>query len=104
MRRELHEVLASQRKMLNRIDKPQSTGAEAEAEDRMMLENYRKHLLKVHFAMEKRPDIKLVYVKYNDFLANPEPHVASIADFFDGVLDAEKMAEVVDPALYRNRK
>lgn len=103
MRRELTEVLASQRKMLNRIEGPQSTGEEAEKEDRMMMDNYRKHLIKVHFAMEKRSDVELIYVKYNDFLADPAPHVATVADFFDGTLDSAKMAQVVDPALYRNR-
>lgn len=104
MRRELAEVLASQRKMLNRIEGPQPTGEEAEAEDKAMLNNYRQHLVKVHFGMEKRADVELIYVKYNDFLANPEPHVKTVAEFFDGELDEDKMAEVVDPSLYRNRK
>jgi len=104
MRRELSEVLASQRKMLNRIEGPQPTGEEAEAEDRIMTNNYRQHLIKVHFAMEKRSDVELIYVKYNDFLANPTPHVETVAEFFNGELDMEKMAEVVDPSLYRNRK
>jgi hypothetical protein len=103
MRRDLHEVLKSQRKMLDRIDKPQATGPQADAEDRIMMENYRKHLLKVHFAMEKRNDVELLYVKYNDFLENPEPHVKTVNEFFDGTLDEDRMKTVVDPKLYRNR-
>lgn len=103
-RREMKEILASQRKMLNRIsDEKQTDGEEAVQEDKAMENHYRSHLVKVHFAMEKRKDVELLYVKYNDFLADPLPGIKAINEFFDGALDEEKMAEVVDPALYRNR-
>lgn len=103
-RREMKEILASQRKMLNRIsDEKQTDGEEAVKEDKAMENHYRSHLVKVHFAMEKRRDVELLYVKYNDFLADPLPGIKAINEFFDGALDEEKMAEVVDPALYRNR-
>ena len=104
MRREMSEILRSQRIMLERHGQEPVSPEEAAKEDRVMDYNYRKHLIKVHNAIAKRPNFELIYVKYNDFLADPQPHVTTVADFFDGELDEAEMQKVVDPALYRNRK
>jgi hypothetical protein len=37
-------------------------------------------------------------------LRDPRPYLAEINRFLDDCLDIEKMAEIVDPALYRQRK
>jgi hypothetical protein len=90
--------------MLERLGKQEKvTPEEAAREDRRMDYNYRQHLIKVHNFVTRSRNIDLLYVKYNDFLVDPTPHVAAVAEFFNGELDAVKMAEVVDPALYRNR-
>jgi hypothetical protein len=104
MRREMREVLASQRKMEERKGMKVKKGAEAEAEDRMMAALYRKHLVKVHNFLEKADNIDLLYVRYNDILDDPQPVIEEVNRFFGGDLDVEKMAEVVDPSLYRQRK
>jgi hypothetical protein len=36
-------------------------------------------------------------------LADPLPFVRQVNQFLDNTLDERRMAEVVDPALYRNR-
>ena len=104
MRREMKEILASQRKMEERKGMEVKKGAEAEAEDRLMATQFRKHLVKVHSFLEKSDNIDLLYVRYNDILANAKPVVEQVYEFFGGKLDVEKMREVVDPSLYRQRK
>ena len=104
MRREMKEILASQRKMEERKGMEVKTGAEVEAEDRLMAAQFRKHLVKVHSFLEKSDNIDLLYVRYNDILANARPVVEQVYEFFGGKLDVEKMREVVDPSLYRQRK
>ena len=45
----------------------------------------------------------VLYISYNDLLANPEEGVAELNDFFAGDLDSDRMLEVVNPSLSRNR-
>lgn len=103
-RREMKEILASQRKMLVRLgEQDEQSEEEAAREDRVMAANYRQHLVKVHNWLNKQPNIEVLYVRYNDFLADPLPQIEEMNTFFGGVLDTEKMKGVVDPSLYRNR-
>jgi len=104
MRREMKEILASQRKMEERNGMEIKQGAEADAEDRLMAAQFRKHLVKVHSFLEMSDNIDLLYVRYNDILADAKPVIEQVNEFFGGRLDAEKMREVVDPSLYRQRK
>jgi len=103
MRREMKEILASQRKMEERNGKKVKKGEEAEKEDRMMADLFRKHLVKVHRFLERSDNIDLLYVRYNDVLNDPKPISEQVNQFFGGILDVEKMVEVVEPALYRQR-
>ena len=104
MRREMKEVLASQRKMEERNGKEVKKGAEAAKDDLMMAALYRKHLVKVHSFLERAGNIDLLYVRYNDVLADPKAQIEMVNEFFGGTLDTEKMAVVVEPALYRQRR
>jgi hypothetical protein len=45
----------------------------------------------------------VLYVHYSDVLADPGGQAERLNRFLDGVLDAEAMAQVVDPDLYRQR-
>jgi hypothetical protein len=104
MRREMREVLASQRKMLERLGEQEPmTEEEAVREDRIMASNYRTHLVKVHNAVAKLPNIEILYVRYNDALSDPTSVVNAVNEFYNGELDVEAMSTVVDPSLYRNR-
>jgi hypothetical protein len=42
-------------------------------------------------------------VNYNDVMKDPVAVTRDVAAFFGGRLDAAKMADVVDPSLYRQR-
>jgi len=97
MRRNLHEVLASQAKMLDR------RGEENTADDEDMLRMYASHLEKVMFQLRFRDWFDVLYLDFADVVADPEMAAKQLNDFLGGGLDVEKMAVQVDPNLYRNR-
>lgn len=97
MRRNLHEVLASQAKMLAR------RGEVSHTADEELLAMYRSHLDKVEFQLRFRPNFEALYVNYTDVVADPAPEARRIADFVGGGLDVSRMVAAVDGSLYRNR-
>ena len=98
MRRNLHEVLASQTKMLDR------RGEESHTEDPDLLSMYEAHLAKVEFQLRFRSNFETLYVDFSDAIRDPATHARRIADFVGGDLDVERMAGAVDGSLYRNRR
>ncbi|MEN8165370.1 MAG: sulfotransferase family protein, partial [Acidobacteriota bacterium] len=98
VRRDLHEVLASQQKMLDRRDEVHET------EDEAMLKMYEQHLEKVQFQLRFREYFDVLYVNYRDVLSDPQREAGRMNDFFGGHMDVGAMAAVVDPNLYRNRR
>lgn len=99
MRRNMSEILASQKKMLiNRGEDPE------QASDEEISALFEKHLNSVMDWMAAKPNVSVIYIHYSDMLANPAPQVAQINEFLGGHLNTQAMAEVVDPNLYRNRK
>ncbi|MBK8905969.1 MAG: sulfotransferase [Anaerolineaceae bacterium] len=99
MRRNMSEILASQKKMLvNRGEDPNA------ASDEEIAALFEKHLNSVMDWMAAQPNVSVTYIHYSDMLANPLPQIAQINEFLGGGLDVQAMAEVVDPNLYRNRK
>ncbi len=98
VRRDLHEVLASQQKMLDRRDEVNET------EDEAMLKMYEQHLEKVQFQLRFREYFDVLYLNYRDVLSDPQREAGRLNDFFGGQMDVDAMAAVVDPKLYRNRR
>jgi hypothetical protein len=98
MRRNLHEVLASQTKMLDRRNEESQTG------DDDLLAMYESHLEKVQFQLRFRPNFDALYVDYAEVVAEPARDARRIAAFVGGGLDAERMVAAVDGSLYRNRR
>lgn len=99
MRRNMTEILASQKKMLvNRGEDPN------QASDEEIATLFEKHLSNVMNWLASQPNVSVLYVYYSDMLANPEPQMAQINEFLGGKLNTQAMSEVVDPNLYRNRK
>ena len=95
MRRNIHEVLASQAKMLvNR-------GEVNEASDEKMLELYKDHLWKVGYMMKHRPCFELLNVDYKDVVENPRQQAQRIGAFLEDHVEVEKMVTAVDEKLYR---
>jgi hypothetical protein len=97
MNREIQEVLASQKKMLDR------RGETNETDDETMIELYQGNLDKVRFLLRYRECFDAHYVNYREAIENPRKVAEGIRDFLGMPLDVEKMTGVVDESLYRNR-
>ena len=99
MRRDIAEVLAYQKKML--INRNESTDTVSDEE---LAKLYQKHLDQVDAWLASQPNISVLHVSYNSLLMDPDREVVAVNRFLGGGLDLSRMVEVVDPALYRNRK
>ena len=97
MDRDLDEVLASQRKMLDH------RGQEERVEDAEMKRIFRHHLRQVREWLAAQPNFEALEVRFDQVIQSPEPAVRELCEFLGRELDRRKMAEVVDPDLYRNR-
>ncbi|NUM48870.1 MAG: sulfotransferase domain-containing protein [Anaerolineales bacterium] len=99
MRRAMEEILASQKKMLINRGEPTDKVTDAEL---MVL--YEKHLEQTFAWMNERPHFSCLQVDYNRLLKEPEPIVKQLGAFLGNQVNMDKMTEVVDPKLYRQRK
>jgi LPS sulfotransferase NodH len=97
MRREIAEILASQKQMLIR------RGEASEGDDQKMAEQFQEHLKRVRVWLANQPNMEVLYVDYNALMADPAPQVEAVAKFLglDGNLDA--MLAVPDRKLYRQK-
>jgi hypothetical protein len=98
MQRRLPEVLASQKKMLERRGEPTDT-----IPDEKMAELFTKHLEKIEGWLAQEPRFSVLYLPYHELTETPERHVDRIIDFLGVALDRAAMLTAVDPTLYRNR-
>lgn len=96
MNRKIAEVLASQRKMLER------RGESSPTSDERMAELFEKDLREARFFL-RRPHFDVLEIDYNEAVGNPAAMAARIVEFVGGTLDLAKMTGVVDEKLYRNR-
>ncbi len=97
MQRNLHEVTASQNKMLVQRGEP------AGADDDRMLALFEEHLKHVKHLMASRSCFDVIDIDYKDVLSQPLQQAARINEFLGGGLDVERMAAAVDQQLYRSR-
>lgn len=98
MQRDLEEVLASQRRMIER------QGGREALDDDELAEQFRAHLADVRRWAEDREHIAMRPVDYNAMLDDPWPELRKVDAFLPADLDPAAMAEVVDPDLYRQRR
>ncbi len=98
MRREMKEILASQRQMLIRRGEPTDT-----ISDDTLAKMFQIHLVQVQEWLEKQPNMDVLYVHYNEVLKQPREHAQKINEFLGGILDEDKMVGVVDRSLHRQR-
>ena len=99
MERKIEEVLASQKKMIERHGETNN-----KVSDEVMAKLFEKHLKEVDEMLKSRTNMNTIYVSYNKILGDPEPYLQRINIFLDGELDTKKMMQVVDPRLHRQRK
>jgi hypothetical protein len=99
MRRAMPEILASQKQMLiRRGENPDKV------KDEEIAALFEKHMAQVIGWAKKQKNIRLIEVDYNAALKNPAPIIKRVNNFLGDQLNAEMMASVVDPTLYRQRK
>ena len=97
MKRALPEVLASQKKMLERRNEVDESG------DERMLELWENHLWRVSYLLKHAEQFESMEVAYTDVIQDPLREARRIRDFLDLKADPETMARAVDEKLYRNR-
>ena len=99
MRRNMDEVLASQRIMLKR------TGQEgAKASDEKLADLFNRDMEKVYRWVENQDNFSMVSINYNEMVKSPLPECLRVNEFLGAGLDVDKMASVVNRSLYRNRR
>jgi len=99
MRRKMDEILASQKQMLVRSNKPTDAVSDAK-----LAEMYARHLAKVEAWLNAQPNVAVLYVDYNTMLTSPQEHAEEVNEFLDERLAVEKMVGVIEPSLYRQRR
>lgn len=99
MRRTMQEILDSQRQMLIRRGEPTD-----KVPDHQMAAMFEKHVAQVEAWLAAQPNIRTMYVSYNEVISNPKANAARINEFLGGSLDVEAMAAATDRALYRQRR
>jgi hypothetical protein len=96
MERDLEEMLVSQEKMLERLNRKAAPREE-------MKRSYAVHLDRLHQWLSQQSNMAVIRVNYNELIERPEGQAARITDFLGGKPSVAEMVAVVDPSLYRNR-
>jgi len=98
MQRDLDEVLASQKVMLQR------SGKEGAAiSDEKLKELFMSELAKFDRWIAARQNFSILSIDYREIIAAPRTQCERINGFLGGMLDCDRAAAAVDPSLYRNR-
>jgi len=98
MQRDIQEVLASQKKMLERSGKQ---GAKVGNEKLVALFN--AQLEKFYHWVAEKNNFSIVFIDYKDMIKEPETQAEKIAEILGQSLDKSGFVSAVDPTLYRNR-
>ena len=96
MHRSLREIVASQNKMLTR------RGEKNDTSDDRALALLEEHVRDARFFLRRR-QFEVLELNYRETLDSPRPLAVKMAGFVGEALDVEKMTQVVDVQLYRNR-
>jgi hypothetical protein len=99
MQRATEEVLASQRIMLERQGEIKDG-----ISDEHMAEKFEKHLKQVEDWIAHQSNIEVLYVKYDEVIADPLRYSKVVNNFLGEDLNTKTMAEAVEETLYRQRK
>lgn len=98
MNRDLHEIVASQDKMLAQRGEGAGTPDEA-----ALVALNEQHLKQVKALLAHDTCFETLEVRYTDVLTAPLDQARRVRSFLRRRLDVEAMAAVADPSLYRSR-
>lgn len=96
--RDLVEIIASQRTMLQDQGRPAANLA-----DSKLGELFGNQLVQVRQWLSRNSNFQVLYLQHRDVIQAPLTAAEQIATFLGGALDPKRMAAVVDPGLYRQR-
>jgi hypothetical protein len=97
MERELKEILASQKKMLDH------RGETYKVNDKELEQRFRQHISTIKPWLVRQPNIEMLSINYNTLISKPDLFCERIEGFLDVPLDQTKMSSVPIRKLYRNR-
>jgi Sulfotransferase domain len=97
MERDLDEMLLSQEKMLQRLNRSAAPREE-------MKQAYTLHLDRLREWLRLQQWMQVLWVSYNDLVERPEGEASRVSQMIAGKPDVARMAATVDSSLYRNRK
>jgi hypothetical protein len=100
MRRVMDEILASQKRMLERHGRY----GEEKATDEEIAALFAAHLQQMEEWLKHQPNFDVLYVQYNDLMQHPQEQINIIERFLGTSLDKERMVGIIDRSLYRQRK
>ena len=97
MKRNLDEVIASQKVMLAR------KGEIPSAEDEEMKQLFSKHLTEIDAWLSEHNNFKTLYINYDEVVKLPQETAENIQKFLGRGLNIDSMIKIVDHSLYRQR-
>jgi hypothetical protein len=99
MKRDLTEMLKSQSTMLRNLGKDGKGPSDAE-----MGILFQEHLKKITSWLANQKNMEVLYCEYAAVIKDPHKEAQRVADFLGAKLNVDKMADVVDPTLYREKE
>jgi hypothetical protein len=99
MRRKMEEILASQRRMLDRLGTE-----EGQVTDKEMGALFEQHVTETLAWLNGQKNFRVLNVPYGDLLADPVMTIGLVDKFLEAGLDVDRMVQVVDRSLYRERR
>jgi len=98
MHRDMREVVASQKAMLERLGRKGGGLAEGQ-----LMRAYAQQLMRVQTWLKRRAEIPVLAVSYAEALADPAAAAAKLARFLGEPFDATTAAGAIEPSLRRQR-
>lgn len=98
--RDLHEVLASQHKMLHRMGKKSND----EVYPIGLMQAFEQQVSSAKQWASRQANVEIIYLRHRDVIDNPFGAALKLQDFFNNQLLPELMAQVVDSKLHREQK
>lgn len=97
MRRDLNEILASQRRMLMNMELASTV------DDDRMFRLFTGEIVRFQNWIKQSDHINCLEVPYNDVASGRVEPIRAVNTHLGNYLDTDAMSAVVDPSLYRNR-
>lgn len=98
MKRAMPEILASQKKMIERREQQGST-----MPDVMLTKVFTQQLQKLNRWLDAQDNCQFIEVEYSALMTQPQEKIKQLINFLQLPLDSNVMVNCINPALYRNK-